>query len=589
MMRQRHFLLLAFLVLLGSFLLGKMAFVLYNSPVESLSIFAFLRVWARGLLLDVHTAALLLLIPTLCTLQHRVSLRWLLVPYFIVISVVIASVTAADIIMYEFWEFKLSSVILSYASSPEGMTSSVPVSFVVIRFSWMLAYIVVTAVALIVVTPKETRRGWLMPLVTLLLALLPISVSTCYNKGQSLFRNHAATNSLYAFVTSFWQDRRYDDYFSSSECEEVTASLYPSDTEDITDTLLSTRRPNVLVIQMESFGGKFVSELGGLPDVAVNLSRLIPDAVFFDEYYSNSFRTDRGTVSLQSGTISHPTVSLMREKQRHASLPSLPRRLGENGYETIYFYAGPMTNMGKRDYLTDMGFDTLYDLSVFEGEKPDTPWGMHDGKASMKLLQLLEQRDTLYPWYCTIQLLSSHEPWDVPYHRLDDVRLNAFAYTDQCVGTFIDSLRTSPLWDNLLVIVIPDHGYLYEQTYEAPEFFRAPMLWLGGAVKRPLVVSTLMNQSDIAATLLSQLGIRHTDFPWSRNVFSRNYTHPFVYCNSPAIIMLKDSTGASIFDLSSSLPVGGQQTEADRQRTDKAKAILQRSYELLRSQLHDKK
>ncbi len=588
-MRQRHFLLLAFLVLLASFLLGKIAFVLYNSPVESLSLFAFLRTWARGLLLDVHTAALLLLIPALCTLQHRVSLRWLLVPYFIIISVVIASVTSADIIMYEFWEFKLSSVILSYASSPEGMTSSVPTSFVVTRFAWMLAYIVVTAAALIMVTPKKTQGGWLMPFVTLLLTLLPIGVSTCYSSSQSLFRNHAATNSLYAFVSSFWQDRRYDDYFPTTECEEMVATLYPSDTEDITDTLLNTRRPNILVIQMESFGGKFVSELGGIPNVAVNLSRLIPDAVFFDGYYSNSFRTDRGTVSLQSGTVSHPTVSLMREKKYHPSMPSLPRRLGENGYETSYFYAGPMTNMGKHDYLTDMGFDTLYDLSVFGDEKPDTPWGMHDGKASMKLLQLLERQDTLRPWYCTIQMLSSHEPWDVPYHRLDDERLNAFAYTDQCVGTFIDSLRVSPLWDKLLVIVIPDHGYLYEQTYEDPEFFRAPMLWLGGAVKSPCVVSTLMNQSDIAATLLSQLGIQHADFPWSRNVFSRNYTHPFVYCNSPAIVMLKDSTGVSIFDLSASLPVNGQQSESDQRRTGYAKAILQRSYELLRSQLHDKK
>ncbi len=582
MKRRRHFLLLAFVALLGSFLLGKAAFVLYNSPVESLSLAAFLRVWARGLPLDLHAAALLLLIPALCTLQHRISLRWLLVPYFIVVAIVIASVTSADIIMYEFWEFKLSSVILSYAASPEGMTSSVPTSFIVTRFSWMLAYVVVTAAALILVTPKEAERGWLQPLVTLLLALLPVGVGTCYNSSQSLFRNHAATNSLYAFVTSFWQDRRYDDYFPSSECEEVTASLYPSDTEDLTDTLLNTRRPNVLVIQMESFGGRFVSELGGLPDVAVNLSRLIPEGVFFNGYYSNSFRTDRGTVSLQSGTISHPTVSLMREKRHHASLPSLPRRLGENGYETIYFYAGPMTNMGKHDYLTDMGFDRLCDLSLFEGEEPDTPWGMHDGKASMALLRLLERQDTLRPWYCTIQLLSSHEPWDVPYHRLDDERLNAFAYTDQCVGDFIDSLRVSPLWDKLLVIVIPDHGYLYQQTYEDPEFFRAPMLWLGGAVRRPTVVSTLMNQSDIAATLLSQLGIPHTDFPWSRNIFSRNYTHPFVYCNSPAIIMLRDSTGFSIFDLSASLPVSGQPSEADDERTGRAKAILQRSYELLR-------
>ncbi len=582
MKRQRFFLLFAFLVLLAAFLVGKLSFTLYNRNVEALSFMQFLTTWARGLLLDAHTAAILLLIPALCTLQQRVSLRWLLVPYFILVAIVIASVTAADIVMYEFWEFKLSSVILSYAASPEGMTSSVPTSFITTRFTATIVYILSIALSLAFVTPKRTAKSWLMPLVILVLALLPVGVSTCYSSSQSLFRNHAATNSIYAFVSSFWQDRRYDDFFAPEQCQGMTASLYPADTEDITDTLLNMHRPNILVVQMESFGAKFVSELGGVPDVAVNLSRLIPDAVFFNEYYSNSFRTDRGTVSLQSGTISHPTVSLMKEKRHHPSLQSLPRRLAENGYETCYFYAGWMTNMGKRDYLNDMGFGTLYDMSVFADESPDSPWGMHDGKASMKLLQILEQQDTLRPWYCTLQLLSSHEPWEVPYHRLADERLNAFAYTDQCVGDLVDSLRASPLWERLLLIVIPDHGYLYEQTYEDPEFFRAPMLWLGGALRQPLLVSTLMNQSDIAATLLSQLGIPHTDFPWSRNVFSRNYTHPFVYCNSPSVIMLRDSTGFSIFDLSASRPIKEQPETGNEERTNSAKAILQRSYELLR-------
>ena len=74
------------------------------------------------------------------------------------------------------------------------------------------------------------------------------------------------------------------------------------------------------------------------------------------------------------------------------------------------------------------------------------------------------------------QTLSSHEPWIVPYHRLQDEKLNAFAFTDQCVGDMIDSLRTLPAWDNLLVILIPDHGFLYEQTYEDPEFFRGHIM-----------------------------------------------------------------------------------------------------------------
>ncbi len=579
MKRERYFLPLAMLVLLVSFAVGRIGFILYNSDVETLSLWQVAWTGVRGLLLDIRTAALLLLLPAVCTLQRMVSLRWLLIPYFFVMSLAIAVSTTADAVMYEFWKFKLSAVVLSYAASPEGMTSSVSTSFLVSRISTGIVFALLITLALAWVTPKRAERGWLKVLTVFILALMPFGVDTCYSSRQSLFRNHASTNPLYAFASSFRQDKHYN-YFDDKKCAETVAALYPQDTEDVADTLLRTDRPCILLLQMESFAGKFVGELGGIPDVAVNLSRLIPEGVFFDGYYSNSFRTDRGTVSLQSGTLPHPTVSLMREIQYHPTLPSLPRRLAENGYDTHYLYAGEMLNMGKGAYLDDMGF-TLHDIGAFGEEEKECAWGAHDGTAAKKLLQLLEKQDTLRPWYFTFQMLSSHEPWEVPYHRLDDKRLNAFAYTDNCVGWLVDSLRATPLWDNLLIIIIPDHGYLYEQTYEDPEFFHSPMLWLGGAVREPRCIHTLMNQSDIAATLLSQLGIRHTDFPLSRNVLSKQYTYPFVYCNYPAGIMLRDSTGVSIYDIPAHHPITRMPKEGDKERVGKAKAILQHSYRQL--------
>lgn len=48
------------------------------------------------------------------------------------------------------------------------------------------------------------------------------------------------------------------------------------------------------------------------------------------------------------------------------------------------------------------------------------------------------------------------------------------------------------------------------------------MLWLGGAIKQPAVVDKLMNQTDMAATLLGQLGIDHREFNFSRNVLGKN-------------------------------------------------------------------
>ena len=151
------------------------------------------------------------------------------------------------------------------------------------------------------------------------------------------------------------------------------------------------------------------------------------------------------------------------------------------------------------------------------------------------------------------------------------------------MGALVDSLRTLPSWDNTLVILLPDHGYLYELTYESPEFFHCPMLWLGGAIKTPRRMSCLMNQSDLAATLLSQLSIPHAEFPWSRNVLSRQYTYPFVYCNYPSGILFRDSTGVTVYDIDAQQFIS-ESPSPSPERILKAKAILQTSYDCLGEQ-----
>lgn len=52
--------------------------------------------------------------------------------------------------------------------------------------------------------------------------------------------------------------------------------------------------------------------------------------------------------------------------------------------------------------------------------------------------------------------LSSHRPFDVPFSKFDDKELNAFAFSDECVGRMVDKLKASPAWDNLLLVLVAD-------------------------------------------------------------------------------------------------------------------------------------
>ena len=597
MKRDIHYLEYLFCHLLIVFVMGRIGFILNNTCVQSITPIDAIGACLDGLLgHDIFVAAYLLALPWLLGL---LALRWpglrlraCLAPYFVVMGFVVAVITEADAVMYEYWQFKLGAVILSYAASPEGTTNSVSTGYILARVGVLLAYVLWIVVPAIWLTPKrlpadKSGRFWLRNISIIWLFLLVggcfMKVGDVYGERHALLANSAAVNPTYHFASTIRLTDDYAaryDYFTEAEREDLFRGLYPVPADDVQDTLLNTERPDILVVFMESFGSRFVEELGGLPDVAPGWSRLIPEGIFWQNYYNSSFRTDRGTVSAFSGCLSYPDVGLMKQREFHSSIPSLARSLGNVGYETTYLYGGAMTNMGKRQYLEDMDFQTLLDNTAFTPEEQDGSWGVNDSTAAMKACHLVSGWQPGKQHFMVLQTLSSHEPWDVPYHRLEDKRLNAFAYTDNAIAQMVDSLRQLPQWDNLLVIMLPDHGYLYEQNYDDPGFFHAPMLWTGGAVRGARRMDVIMNQSDIAATLLSQMGVSHDEYTWSRNVLSQTYTYPFAYCNYPAGVLFADSTGVSIYDLSGEAPMTESPADGGL-RILRAKAILQTSYDQL--------
>lgn len=596
------YLLRLWLSLLLLFALGKMVFLMYNADVSPFGCADAWQVWWHGLTMDISTAGYVTALPLLLALVsvwwRNLPLRWVLWPYLTVVAVLLAVIIGGDTVLYEFWKFKLNAAIFGYMQNPEGATSSVSPLFIITRVGGILLLAVLAGWLLLRRTPVHFPAVRRRLVHTVLLVLcggaLFVGIRGGVQQGvmnvgvayysPSLFLNHAAVNPAFSLLSSLSKTKDFGGQFNWQDDESLARSfegLYPGETEDIQDTLLRVKRPNVLVVLMESFGSKFVHELGGLPDVAPGMSRLIPQSIFWPRFYSNSFRTDRGTVSAFSGWVSYPTVSLMRLPEKLNHLPSLARSLQREGYHTGYLYGGDITIMNKKGYLVATGYRQLTSAADFpKRETSESKWGANDSVTARRTYEMIAGGQMSEPWHMTFQTLSSHEPFEVPYHRLSDKKLNAFAFTDHCVTTLIDSLRNTPQWDNLLVILIPDHGFLYDLTYESPEFFHAPMLWLGGAIREPRRMEVLMNQSDLVATLLSQMGISHTDFPWSRNVLSRNYRYPFAYSSFPSGILFADSTGVSVFDITSRKPIT-EQPAPSPDRIHKAKTILQMSYDRL--------
>ena len=147
------------------------------------------------------------------------------------------------------------------------------------------------------------------------------------------------------------------------------------------------------------------------------------------------------------------------------------------------------------------------------------------------------------------QTSSSHEPYDVPYSRLADKRLNSFAYTDSVIGSLLREYSKLPSWRNTLVVLVPDHVGTYKDhlSYFERSRYQIPLILTGGAISRPMNVKLIGSQHDIAATLLGQLGIPHEEFLFSKNMMS-DATPKFAFFDVPDAFGVVSEENSIIYD-----------------------------------------
>ena len=594
---------LYFFTVLLIFILQKPLFMLYNGSIEKGFGFAdYMQVMVHGASLDAATAGYLTAFPFLLVLIsiwfRKFPLKKILYGYYILAAALISIIFVVDMALYTFWGFKLDVSVFLYIDSPKEALASVSVGFILLRVLAILLLIALNSWVLLKITPSvltATRKriagtaGMLLLGGVLFVIIRGGVTESTSNIGQVYFSNepflnHSAVNPDFSLLSSMGKSQDFASEFNFFDEEKRAAlfdGLYPTTDGDSIIQVLNTKRPNILIILMEGFGGAFVEPLGGLPDVTPHFNRLSKEGIFFTNCYANSFRTDRGTVCTFSGYLGLPTASVMKIPAKSRTLPAIAEGLSKAGYKTDFLYGGDINFTNMKSYLLSTGYQRLIANTDFSlAEQTSNAWGVNDDITFEYLYNQLRNRKEEGPWHTAFLTLSSHEPFEVPYHRLEDKIPNAFAYTDECLGKFIDRLKQTPAWKDLLVICLPDHGFYYprEGSNAMPRFYHIPLLWLGGAVKQPMQVDKIMNQTDLAATLLGQLGLEHTAFTFSRNVLGSDYKYPFAFYSFNNGFSFRDSTGVTVFDNNSG-SILFDEPEADESRLDKGKAILQTVYD----------
>jgi phosphoglycerol transferase MdoB-like AlkP superfamily enzyme len=563
---------------LGYFVVTKLVFLIFNwnKTIEIESLSELLSIFYQGSKLDLSVTGYLILIPTLIIILNsffkKNFTQKTILTYTSILLFVMSFLIILDASLYGHWGNRLDVYGAFYLNNAGEAMNFIPIKTLIINTLSFLTLALGSCFFYIKrINPLADihLKNWFSaPLTFLMLGavsiipirggtgLNPINLSNVYFSNNT-FTNHSAINVIWNIAYTFSEkEKLYQtfNYINSKNVKPYFQSLYPS--ESTAPSILKNQRPNILFIILESFTSKLINEKWNGIEITPNLNRLTKEGIYFSNFYASGDRTDEGLVSILSGYPAQPISYIINYQNKTAKLPSIIQDLKKINYHTSFYYGGDINFANMKSYLLQSGMEKIIDKDDFPSEQFNAKWGVHDHFVFDKLLVDIQHSEE--PFFKTILSLSSHPPFDTPIPTViaggDDNSLfaNAANYTDQALGDFITKLSREPKWDNTLLVLVADHSipYLDNCHVSAPQKFKIPMIWLGGALQdSTFEVIKFSSQTDIANTLLGQLDHNLEPYEYGKNIFSSSSKSFAFYTFNHGYGLLADSTQV-IYDYS---------------------------------------
>lgn len=602
------------------FLVCRSLFMLYHSDLTSgLSIGTIGGALLHGLRIDLSTAGYLGAIPFLLWSIHSLfpvaHTKKIVSVYSAFMLLLVVLITTSDLQIYKIWGTKLNAQAVGYLKYPkEAMASmsSSPIPLLIgisiaLFWSGLLLYRAVFDRLSFDVAHRSpavvvSRLFWFVLFSGILVlairggtGLAPMNPGFAYFSTNQ-FANHSALNAswnlMYDLKHYFRHKNNQFTYMSEAEMlrriEHLTAANRPDDTVNI----LNRVKPNIVVFILESWTAGIIASLGGAQGVTPCFDEMTAKGILFTDFYANGYRTSFGIAAVLSGFPSTPEGSILNRPNKMERLPTLAGSLKANGYATSFYYGGDTHFDDMNAFFAHSQFDTVTDKSSFQAKDMNSKWGVHDHVLFEQVLSDLSRQPE--PFFSAMLTISSHEPFEVPMKTVftgnDPPNLfkNAIHYTDRSLKLFFEKAQTQPWYKNTLFVFVADHGsgiLAKSQDGFSPERYKIPLLLYGEVISREYrgTRNTMTgSQSDIAATILAQLQIPHTEFLWSNNLLNINRAH-FAYYNFAGGFAMRTPARSIVFNtVSDNMIPGSEQVLASGESDEVLKdgqAYLQNLYQ----------
>lgn len=378
--------------------------------------------------------------------------------------------------------------------------------------------------------------------------------------GQNLFANHLGLNGIFTLYKAtrtgngktnknFWLNAMPLDKATAITQELL---LTPRDTvsDDKALTLLRThqgnekiaqryaKKPNVVVILMESFSGVYTGALGNHLGITPSFDRIAQQGLLFTRFFSNGTHTHQGMFATFACFPNLPGYEyLMQEPEGTHKFSGLPLLLHRDGYQNIYVYNGSFS------WDNQEGFFRNQDVTRFIGRDDfinpvfiNPTWGVSDQDMfDRAAVELNKMSSSNKPFFAMLQTLSNHTPYAMPNplpvppvtdQGLLNDHLTAMRYADWALGQFFQKAEKEPWYKDTIFVLVGDHGFGTNNQVTDIDLlrFRVPMLIIGPHVRDIYGATTdrVATQNDITPTVMGLLGDSFTHQCWGRDVLSVN-------------------------------------------------------------------
>lgn len=546
------------------FALGRLIFLIYYSHEVAANSNNFTEIIAsfyHGFKLDLATSCYFMMFPMLLHIvMFFYSPKWIHKTnqiYHSILIIVYSLFVVGELGIYAEWRSKLNYKALLYLENPSEVLGTAQNSQIILFSAMAIAMSILGIYIYSRFFHTKLIRVQLPPAMGLvfLIVLPPLLVIGArgglqeipINQSQSFYSKHpvlnaAATNTVFNLFISYIENKNHlnNNPFKSMDqkkAEEIVKKIYETPV-DTCQRILTTTKPNIVLIILESWSADLINIPEGKKEIAPEFKKLMKQGIYFDNLYSTGFRSEQGMASIFAGFPAHPISSITVQPDKYHNLPSLVKDLKKDGYYTSFYFGGQLIYGNIKSFILFNDFDEVKEIYDFDENIPQGKLGIHDEYTLDEMVKNANKNPQ--PFFKALFTLSSHSPFDQPDFG-DEIKwgdneqqyINSAHYTDHCLGDFIRKAQKTDWYDNTLFIFVADHGHnsYRNRFFKSYEYQKIPMLFYGNVIDssfRGKKIERLGIQTNLAATLLCQLGLNSKAFHWSVNMFNP-YAPEFAY------------------------------------------------------------